>query len=161
MYLSKYFTILDWNRKIGLALDITNGLHYLHKENILHRDLHSRNIVIHQGKAKITDFGNSKSMNTITSIHYSLFGNIPYVAPEILKACKTERDPYTDIYSLGVILWEISSGKPPFEGSCDYAICTTILIGDRKKKSTRYNSKCWDVKPKKRHDIEDFYEKLE
>jgi len=78
--------------------------------------------VIHQGEAKITDFVHSKSINTATRIHDNLFGNIPYVAPEILKASKTKQDPYTessDIYSLGVLLWEISSGKTPFEDCND------------------------------------------
>ncbi|CAG8726801.1 5176_t:CDS:2, partial [Funneliformis mosseae] len=71
LYLSNNFEKLDWNKKIRLALDITNGLHYLHKENILHRDL----VIIHHGRAKITDFGNSKSMNTMTRIHDHIFGN--------------------------------------------------------------------------------------
>ena len=56
-------------------------------------------------------------MNTMTTIHDKLFGNIPYVAPEILRANETKQDPYTknsDIYSLGVLLWEISSGKNSF-----------------------------------------------
>ncbi len=57
--------------------------------------MHARNIVIHQGKAKITDFGNSKSMNTVTKLHDGIFGNIPYIAPEILKAYDTKQVPYT------------------------------------------------------------------
>ena len=53
----------------------------------------------------------------MTTIHDKLFGNIPYVAPEILKANETKQDPYmrySNIYSLGVLLWEISSGKNSF-----------------------------------------------
>ncbi|CAI2170433.1 19993_t:CDS:2 [Funneliformis geosporum] len=166
LYLSNNFEKLDWNKKFRLALDITNGLHYLHKENILHRDLHARNIVIHQGKAKITDFGNSKSMNTMTKIHDHIFGNISYIAPEVLR--KKPYTKYSDIYSLGVLLWELSSGKPPFKTQVDYTIVTTILSGNREERMPDtpneyyelYNE-CWDDRPERRHKVEYVYDVLE
>ncbi|RIA92121.1 kinase-like domain-containing protein [Glomus cerebriforme] len=169
-YLSKNFKNLDWNKKFGLALDITNGLYFLHKEQILHRDLHAKNIVIHQGKAKITDFGYSKSMNTITIIHEKLFGNIPYVAPEIFEASKTKQDPYSeysDIYSLGILLWEISSGQSPFKDQQDYTVIAAILRGTREERKQGtpdeyyelYNG-CWNGTPEKRHNIEYVYNTL-
>ena len=109
-------------------------------------------------------------MNTVTGIHDKLFGNIPYVAPEILRA-KTKQDPYTkysDIYSLGILLWEISSGKTPFEDYNDYTISTAILSGAREEKildtpNEYYElySKCWDDEPEKRHTIENVYKVLE
>src|ERR1044072_6419207 len=93
---------------------------------------HARNVVIHQGEAKITDFGHSKDMITRTKIYDKSFGNVLYVAPEILRASETKQAPYTkssDIYSLGVLLWEISSGKTPFEEINDYTIIARILSG--------------------------------
>ena len=109
-------------------------------------------------------------MNTATGIHDKLFGNIPYVAPEILRA-KTKQDPYTkysDIYSLGILLWEISSGKTPFEDHYDYTIVAKILSGDREERILdtpdeyyKLYSKCWDDKPENRHTIENVYEVLE
>ena len=127
--------------------------------------------MVHHGKAKITDFGNSKSMNTATNIHDGLFGNIPYVAPEVLNASKTKQDPYTiysDIYSLGVLLWEISSGQSPFKDESNYAIITATLSGDREKRVpdtpdkyyTLYNQ-CWHDNPEERHSVEYVYNVLE
>ncbi|CAB5217209.1 unnamed protein product [Rhizophagus irregularis] len=166
-YLLNHFKELDWNKKFKLALDITNGLYFLHKEKILHRDLHAKNIVIHKGKAKITDFGYSESMNTAIIIHENLFGNIRYVAPEILRASKAKQYPYTeysDIYSLGVLLWEISSGRDPFEDHSDYTVLGAILSGYREERIKNtpdeyYDlySKCWSDEPKNRCTIDYVY----
>ena len=91
--------------------------------------------MVHQGVAKITDFGNSKSMNTVTRIHDSLFGAIPYVAPEILKAGKVneiEQHPYTkssDIYSLEFYYEKYQVVKILFEDYGNYGIIATALPG--------------------------------
>src|ERR1043165_7767503 len=92
---------------------------------------------------------------------------IPYVAPEILKTGGTIKD-YTkrsDIYSLGVILWVISSGKPPFEDydhKHDMILIGTILSKIREERIPgtpdeyyELYSKCWDEEPEKRHTIEE------
>ncbi|CAG8564790.1 2565_t:CDS:2 [Funneliformis mosseae] len=107
----------------------------------------------------------------MTRIHDKLFGNIPYVAPEILKAGKSEQDPYTkysDVYSLGVLLWNISSGKAPFKDQKDYTISTSILSGIREERIQNtpdeyfeLYSKCWNDVPEERHYVEDVYEVLE
>ncbi|CAI2179164.1 19628_t:CDS:2 [Funneliformis geosporum] len=73
-------------------------------------------IFIHDGDAKITDFGISKNMNTQNStIHYETFGRIPYVDPEKLKDLNFQYEKASDIYSYGVLMWEISSGFSPFK----------------------------------------------
>ena len=107
----------------------------------------------------------------MTEIHNDLFGNIPFVAPEILKANKTKQDPYTkssDIYSLGVLLWEISSGKTPFEDHNNYTIVAKILSREREERILdtpdeyyKLYSKCWNDEPENRYTIEDVYEVLE
>ncbi|CAB5366780.1 unnamed protein product [Rhizophagus irregularis] len=71
-YLKNNFKNLTWNDKEKLAFQIADGLNYLHYENILHRDLHSKNIVIHESNAKITDFGISKNQNNQTSAYIAL-----------------------------------------------------------------------------------------
>ncbi|CAG8463396.1 7213_t:CDS:2 [Racocetra persica] len=163
---------LNWDQRLELACQITKGLCYLHSEGIIHRDLHDKNIVIHDRKAKITDFGNATSINTQTNIHNELFGMIPFLAPELLEQHTSNKISYcekTDIYSLGMIFWELSSGRPPFENHPNY-ICLSISIvrGDREnmisgtpEEYKNLYSKCWDADRHKRPDIEYVHKLLE
>src|ERR1043165_898201 len=113
-YLQKHFSTLTWDDKINLAYQISEGIKYLHGENILHRDLHSKNIVIHQGEAKIIDLGTAKSIGTETDLHSGVFGMISYIDPKLLEDYSYQYNKKSDIYSLGVLMWELSSGHPPF-----------------------------------------------
>src|ERR1043165_3910580 len=80
-YLQNQFSTLTWNDKIKLAYQIAEGIKYLHGENILHQDLHSKNIVIHQGEAKIIDLDIAKCIGTETNLHRGVFGMISYIDP--------------------------------------------------------------------------------
>ncbi|CAB5359194.1 unnamed protein product [Rhizophagus irregularis] len=153
------------------AFDITNGVHYLHKEKIIHRDLHAKNIVIHKGKAKITDFGYAKSLETQTKIHTEIFGMIPYVAPELLNHKGSQLPPFswkTDIYSFGVLLWELSSGYPPFENTDEILLPIQIICYKKREEqipdtpSDYYNlyTACWNENPEERPTIEIIHNKL-
>ncbi|PKY23168.1 kinase-like protein, partial [Rhizophagus irregularis] len=113
-YLECNFTKLTWDDKFRLAYQIAEGIKYLHGENIFHRDLHSKNIVMHKGEAKIIDLGIAKSAETETNIHSGVFGMIAYIDPKVLENCSYKYDEKSDIYSLGVLMWELSSGCPPF-----------------------------------------------
>ena len=68
------------------------------------RDLHSKNIVIHQGEAKIIDLGTAKSMETETNLHSGVFGMISYIDPKLLEDCSYQYNKKSDIYSLGVLM---------------------------------------------------------
>ncbi|RIB18217.1 kinase-like domain-containing protein [Gigaspora rosea] len=74
---------LQWTDKLCLAKEIAHGLLFLHKNNIIHRDLHSKNILIHQRQPKITDFGLSRQINEITS-NSNLYGMPAYIEPQCL-----------------------------------------------------------------------------
>lgn len=136
-------------------------------------DQHDRNIVIHNGNAKITDFGNAKSVNTETDIHNGLFGIIAFIAPELLVRPTNNNDniPYskkTDIYSLGMLLWELTSGHQPFENySCHKILPNHIIQGHREKiipgTPKEYSDlymKCWNAEPGERPCIEILHEEL-
>ncbi|CAB5156935.1 unnamed protein product [Rhizophagus irregularis] len=129
-YLKDNFKNLTWDDKKKLAFQIADGLNYLHNENILHRDLHSKNIVIHEHNAKITDFGISKIQNDPNStVYMGNFGVIPYMEPNRIL---DQNFPYTkssDIYSFGVLMWEISSGYPPFK-DCDNKVALAFEINN-------------------------------
>jgi|SRR5581483_9726830 len=111
-------------------------------------------------------------MNTEADLHDNLFG-IPYVAPEIIKTykAKLKQDNYTkysDVYSLGVLLWQISSGKPPFEDRDNNMLYLAIMSGDREKRISGtpdryYNlyNQCWNEEPEARPTLEYIYDTLE
>ncbi|GBC52660.2 kinase-like domain-containing protein [Rhizophagus irregularis DAOM 181602=DAOM 197198] len=71
-YLRNNFASLEWNHKIQMALDITNGLKFLHSKEIIHRDLHSKNILVNNGKLLIADFGLSKKLAEITTYNRNI-----------------------------------------------------------------------------------------
>src|SRR5688572_30504511 len=155
-YLQTHFLMLTWYDKIKLAYQIAEGIKYLHIENILHRDLHSKNVVIHQGEAKIIDLGIAKSTETETNIHsLGLFGMISYIDPKLLEDCSYKHDKRSDIYSLGVLMWEISSGYPPFNENNNIISLRLHLIDGHREKPipdtpTEYlklYKSCWDGNP--------------
>jgi serine/threonine protein kinase len=109
--LSKNFSNFLWKDKIKLLYDITIDLKSLHELGYLHMDLHSGNI-LRNGKATyISDFGLSGPAGKQKS-RDKIYGVLPYIAPEVLNG-----DSFTfssDIYSFGIIMTELSTGKPPF-----------------------------------------------
>lgn len=160
-YLQCNFITLTWDDKFKLAYQIAEGIKYLHGENILHRDLHSKNIVIHEGEAKIIDLGIAKSTETETNLHSGVFGMITYIDPKILENCSYKYDEKSDIYSFGVLMWELSSGFPPFINEKSENILRTHLIGGIREESIfgtpdkylKLYKSCWSKDPKERPSI--------
>jgi serine/threonine protein kinase len=110
--LSKNFNNISWENKIKLLHDSLIDLQKLHKLGYFHKDFHSGNILrVYDNVSYISDFGLSGPANEQNSDD-KVYGVIPYIAPEVLN-----KEPYTssaDIYSFGVVMAEVSSGKPPF-----------------------------------------------
>jgi serine/threonine protein kinase len=154
-YLNKNSSTLTWNDKIKLAYQIADGIKILQGENILHRDLHSKNIVVHQGEAKIIDLGIAKSTETQTNIHSGVMGMIAYIDPKRLEDYFYEYNDKSDIYSLGVLMWEISSCRPPFINDTNENLLRSDLISGRREKPVfdtpdeylELYKLCWDPDP--------------
>ena len=88
---------------------------YLHENNILHRDLKPQNILIIKGMVKICDFGFAKKLSASTAFVNSIKGTPLYIAPEILS---NQRYNYkVDIWSFGIIMYELFDGKTPFHST--------------------------------------------
>ncbi len=112
---------------VNFAVQIAEGLESAHNKGIIHRDIKSQNIMItSDGKVKIMDFGLAKIKggSQLTKIG-STIGTVAYMSPE--QANGEEVDQRTDIWALGVILYEMLTGKLPFEGDYDQAVIYSIL----------------------------------
>ena len=111
---------LSVKEAVGIALQIANGLEAAHSNHIIHRDIKPQNILIaRDGTAKVTDFGIAKaaSSNTITA---NAMGSVHYISPE--QARGGYSDEKSDIYSLGVTMYEMLSGTLPFNEESAVAI---------------------------------------
>src|ERR1043166_1773804 len=110
-YLQQNHNKLTWKEKIQITDSIIYALSLIHQENAIHRDLHSGNILFYQPNQRfqISDLGfcgpADKPLN-------SIYGNLPYIAPEVIY--EKEYTFASDIYSIAMLMWEISSGQPPF-----------------------------------------------
>ena len=111
---------LDIKESLGISIQIAQGLCAAHANHIIHRDIKPQNIIIsREGKVKVMDFGIAKaaSSNTITS---NAMGSVHYISPE--QARGGFSDERSDIYSLGITMYEMLSGKVPFIGDSTVAV---------------------------------------
>lgn len=102
---------------IDYALQIVAGIEHAHRRNIIHRDIKPQNIIVSvDGTVKLVDFGIARmlSQTTRTMGGKDVVGSVHYISPE--QARGNEVDLRTDIYSLGVLMYEMFTGKVPFEG---------------------------------------------
>lgn len=83
----------------------------------------------------MADFGLSKGIDEVSVISTKLYGFIPYIDPKKFSSQPYSLNKKSDVYSVGILLWEISSGKPPFEGESDASLAVQILQGQREKVS--------------------------
>jgi serine/threonine protein kinase len=115
---------------IRIGIDIAKGLEEAHDKNIIHRDIKSANVMINsKGVAKITDFGLARLMDSsrLTKTGVTM-GTVAYMSPEQVRAGNV--DHRSDIWAVGVILYEMVTGKLPFRGERDQAITHQLLSYD-------------------------------
>ncbi|RIB13260.1 kinase-like domain-containing protein [Gigaspora rosea] len=165
-YLKINFSKLEWTDKLRMAREISDGLEFLHKYDIIHRNIHSRNILVHDGKLLIADFGLSKDETSKPS-SASVHGVSAYIDPQCFKGESYKRSKKSDIYSFGVILWEISSGRPPFQSINPYGIIIHVSQGGREKpvegtpdSYIQLYKRCWNDDPNQRPELEEIQESL-
>ncbi|KAF9977726.1 hypothetical protein BGZ73_005089 [Actinomortierella ambigua] len=170
-FLREHFTRLDWHRKIRLAKDVAQGLRFIHEEDVCHHDLHSRNVLIDQNKrALITDFGLSRNQPQDEMRQHSAGprGVVPYISPERLSSASFNHS--SDIYSLGVIMWELTSGHPPFSnnGEAPFMLAFHILGGLREtvvegtpEEYAALYQRCWDKDPAARPCLDEIINSLD
>ena len=162
--LSSNFNNILWKDKIELLQDLTIDLINLHKLGYFHKDFHSGNI-LKSHSFYVSDFGLSGPSNEQKSKD-KICGVLPYIAPEVLN-----REPYTlssDIYSFGVVMAEVSSGKPPFyKRKHDTSLALEICNGLRPEfgKGTpeiykKLAHRCMNANPNQRPTASELYDIL-
>lgn len=117
--------VLDIKEAVKIAIEIANGIKAAHDANLIHRDIKPQNIMVGKDfSIKVSDFGIAKAVseNTISSI---ALASVHYMSPEQAKgsAC----DKRTDIYSLGIVMYEMITGRLPFEGDITVSIALAHL----------------------------------
>lgn len=107
---------LSWQESIFFAEQISSALVHAHSRGIIHQDIKPQNVIIlRDGTAKLTDFGIASFATTQeTRVVQEAIGSVHYISPEQAKGSKI--DYRTDIYSLGVVMYEMLTGRLPFEG---------------------------------------------
>lgn len=120
--------ILGVREAVSIAIQIAQGIDAAHKHNVVHRDIKPQNIIISkEGKVKVTDFGIARaaSANTINS---TVMGSVHYISPE--QARGGYSDEKSDIYSFGITLYEMLTGKVPFEGDTTVSVALQHIQDD-------------------------------
>ncbi|MED6161812.1 hypothetical protein PIB30_064281 [Stylosanthes scabra] len=129
--------LVDWVSRYNIALGVAQGLHYLHHDchpTVIHRDIKSNNILLDTNlEARIADFGLAKMMIHKNETVSMVAGSYGYIAPEYGYTLKV--DEKIDIYSYGVVLLELITGKTPLDPS--FGECVDIVEWIRKKRSNK------------------------
>lgn len=116
---------LSFKEAVSIAIQVGRGIEAAHNKHIIHRDIKPQNIIIStEGKVKVTDFGIARVANTNT-INSDVMGSVHYASPE--QARNGFVDEKTDIYSLGIVMYEMVTGRVPFDGESTVAVAIQHL----------------------------------
>ncbi len=119
---------LGIRESISISIQVAQGMAAAHSHNIVHRDIKPQNIIISKdGKAKVTDFGIARAA-TSNTINSTVMGSVHYISPE--QARGGYSDEKSDIYSFGIMLFEMLTGRVPFEGDTTVAIALQHIQDD-------------------------------
>jgi len=114
-------------------MDASAGLQYLHQNGIIHRDLKSLNVLLDKKcRAQLADFGLSKVRSQTTSQStLQVKGTIQFLAPELLDTFKPKYHIKTDVYALGMVLWELATHEIPYGDTNSDVIIHLVKEGQR------------------------------
>jgi mitogen-activated protein kinase kinase kinase 9 len=157
---------ISWEFRKKIALDMAKGVYYLHTNKILHRDLKSLNILLDVAyTAKLADFGWTRMIATKMT---AKIGTYQWMAPEVIDSNRyTEK---ADVFSYGVILWELATRKPPYYGIDGQEVAKRV-VHEGLRPSIRERdcpgpflelmTECWDRDPNKRPQFAEIIKSLE
>ena len=127
--------VLNWKETLHFAMQIAKGLEHAHSRGIIHRDIKPHNVmVLKNGSVKVMDFGIARVMNKSNTLTKEALGSVHYISPEQAKGGYT--DNRSDIYSLGVVMYEMMTGRPPYDGESAVAVAIQHINGGAPAPST-------------------------
>ena len=120
-YMEKRGSQLSWQEALHFMTQIMQALRHAHSKGIVHRDIKPQNImVLRDGSVKVADFGIARLMDSQKTLTQEAFGSVHYVSPEQAKGIRV--DNRSDIYSAGVVLYEMLTNQLPFDGDTPVSI---------------------------------------
>ena len=126
-YMEKKGT-LNWKETLHFAIQIAKALEHAHSRGIIHRDIKPLNVmVLKNGSVKVTDFGIARVMSESNTLTKEALGSVHYISPEQAKGGRV--DNRSDLYSLGVVMYEMATGRPPYDGETPVAVAIQHING--------------------------------
>ncbi|CAI2180514.1 11121_t:CDS:1 [Funneliformis geosporum] len=143
-YLSNNYKNLTFKDKLRILKEIIQAIKDIHSAKLIHADIHSGNILKSKNSFYVSDLGLCREETKESSSNGSIFGVLPYVAPEVLS--NNDYGPEADIYGFGIVAWEILSGKRPHENlSHDFDLIQLIISGLRPPLVNGVPLELWDL----------------
>lgn len=119
---------LHWRAAVHFATQIAKALEHAHSRKLVHRDIKPHNVmVLKNGTVKVTDFGIARMMENNNTMTKEAIGSVHYISPEQAKGRRV--DARSDLYSLGVVMYEMVTGKTPFDGESAVAVAIKHING--------------------------------
>ena len=127
--------VLNWKETLHFAMQIAKGLEHAHSRGIVHRDIKPHNVmVLKNGSVKVMDFGIARVMSKTNTLTKEALGSVHYISPEQAKGGYT--DNRSDLYSLSVVMYEMMTGRPPYDGESPVAVAIQHINGGAALPST-------------------------
>jgi len=127
--------VLNWKETLHFAMQIAKGLEHAHSRGIVHRDIKPHNVmVLKNGSVKVMDFGIARVMNKSNTLTKEALGSVHYISPEQAKGSNT--DNRSDLYSLGVVMYEMMTGRPPYDGESAVSVAIQHINGGAPRPSS-------------------------
>ncbi len=126
--------VLNWKETLHFATQIAKALDHAHSRGLVHRDIKPHNVmVLKNGSVRVTDFGIARIMNKSNTLTKEALGSVHYISPEQAKGGRV--DHRSDLYSLGVVMYEMITGRPPYDGESPVSVAIQHIAGGATKPS--------------------------
>ena len=126
--------VLNWKETLHFAIQIAKALDHAHSRGLVHRDIKPHNVmVLKNGSVRVTDFGIARIMSESNTLTKEALGSVHYISPEQAKGGRV--DHRSDLYSLGVVMYEMITGRPPYDGESPVSVAIQHIAGGAPKPS--------------------------